>query len=316
VLAIGVGFQTRETDMTRIVAGVDGSAHADRALRWAVQEAQAHGAELELMLAYSSRFPGLTSTARGLAPGSVTSRRSALVDANQAIAEQTLDGVVTRHRGLLDQVKWTTTLTPVLASSAAQALIEAGDEADLVVVGSRGLGGFGTLLLGSTSYRTAGHAPCPVAVVPDVETPITAPRRIVVGIDASRGARRALRWAVEEAVLRDVPLTVAHGYHLPTMMLLGGVQSHGPLDQMRADARHDAEHVVARALEIVDIPPDVQVDRIIMMGSAAGLLLDLADGDTLVVVGTRGHGAIGRMVLGSVSHQVLHHATCPVVVAP
>lgn len=301
--------------MARIVVGVDGSAHSDCAVRWAVQEAQTRAAELELVLAYSPQFFDRRPTARFAEPGSATFPRPAPANANQTLAEQTMDQVVTRNRAVLDRAKWSTTLLP--ATSAAHALIEAGDEADLVVVGSRGLGGFATLMMGSTSYRTAGHAPCPVAVVHgDDTTPITEPRSIVVGIDASRVARRALRWAVDEAELRGVPLTVVHGYSLPTVMLLGGLQSHGPMDEMRATARHEAEQVVEHALEIVDVPARVHVERVIAMGSPAGLLLDLADDDTLLVVGTRGHGTIGGMVLGSVSQQVLHHATCPVVVAP
>lgn len=293
--------------MARIVVGVDGSAHSDCAVRWAVQEAQTRAAELELVLAYSPQLFDRRPATR-FEPGSATFPRP--VPTN---AEQVMNQVVARNRTVLDRAKWSTTLVP--ATSAAHALIEAGDEADLVVVGSRGLGGFATLMLGSTSYRTAGHAPCPVAVVHgDDTTPIIEPRSIVVGIDASRVARRALRWAVDEAELRGVPLTVVHGYSLPTVMLLGGIQSHGPMDQIRATTRHEAEQVVEHALELV--PARVHVERIIAMGSPAGLLLDLADDDTLLVVGTRGHGTIGGMVLGSVSQQILHHATCPVVVAP
>ena len=301
--------------MGRIVVGVDGSEPADRALCWAVEEAQVRLAELEIVLAYATQFGGFRSPAHA-APGATGGRHPALAAANEALAEQALQRVVARNGEVLGRVKWSTTLAPV-TTSPAHALVEAGDEAELVVVGSRGLGGFGALLLGSVSYGTAGHAPCPVAVVRHGDrAEVVAPARIVVGIDDSRGARRALRWAVDEAELRGIPLTIAHGYSAPVVHLLGGLAPYAAADEARVQARDTAERVVARALEIVDAPATVRVDRVITMASAAALMLDLAGDDTLLVVGTRGHGTIGRMVLGSVSQQVLHHATCPVVVAP
>lgn len=283
--------------MARIVVGIDGSTHADLALRWAVREAQLRDAELELVHGYA-----------------VEVLRTALRESSRELAEGTVAQVVARNGELLDGVKWSTTLTPLVRGQYAHALVEAGDEAELVVVGSRGLDGFAELLLGSTSYRTAGHAPCPVAVVRGGDS-AEAARSVVVGIDDSRVARRALRWAVEEATLRRVPLTVVHAYLLPTLHLLGDARTDREIAQVRTWAQERAEAVMSNALATIGAS-DLPLERVTALGSPAGVLLDHTRPDDLLVVGCRGRTTLGRMVLGSVSHQVLHHAAGTVVVAP
>jgi nucleotide-binding universal stress UspA family protein len=284
--------------MARIVVGVDDSAHADVALRWAVQEAGVRAAMIELVHAYPVRPP--------------------LARQSREAAERIMDRLVSRNRETLDTVKWTATLAPLVGVPYSRALARAGDEADLVVVGSRGLGGFSALLLGSTSYRTVGHAPCPVAVIrgDDSATAAGRLRHIVVGVDGSRIARRALRWAIDEAALRDVALTVVHGYGGPSHGPHAGSRSDALLDDPRAMAHDHALDVIDRALRIVDPLPDVHIERVVALGSPAAVLLDRASVNTLLVVGTRGHGAIGRALVGSVSHQCLHHAPGPVIVVP
>jgi nucleotide-binding universal stress UspA family protein len=279
---------------------VDDSAHADAALRWAVTEADVRSATLELVHAY------------------VVPVRVPLATPSRELAERTVDRIVSRNRSVLDAVKWTATVVPLLGAPYSSALIQAGDEAELVVVGSRGRGGFSALLLGSTSHRTVGHAPCPVAVVrgdPDMTVPGNL-RRIVVGVDGSRVARRALRWAVDEAELRAVPLTVVHGYADATFRPHAGLQSDAQIDAVQAAARDAALAVVDHAVRIVDPPARVDIDRVVAVGSPAGALLDHVGTDALLIVGTRGHGAIGRALLGSVSHQCLHHARGTVIVVP
>jgi nucleotide-binding universal stress UspA family protein len=283
--------------MAHIVVGVDDSASADVALRWAVQEAGIRLAAIELVHAYGPQV------------------RTPLTSSSRELAERTMEGIVGRSRGLLDTVKWTTTLVPVFGAPHSKALSDAGDEADLVVVGSRGLGGFAALLLGSTSYRTVGHAPCPVAVVrgePEASAPGTL-QRIVVGLDDSRIARRALRWALDEAELRDVPVTVVRAYADPSW---GDLHTDPQLDEARVTMRAHAFDSIDRALEIVGHPPCIHIDRVAAVGSPASVLLDRVTANTLLVVGTRGHGAIGRALVGSVSHQCLHHSQAPVIVVP
>lgn len=284
--------------MRRIVVGVDGSAHADRALRWAVRQAQATGASVELVHGYV-----------------VHPHAGMLVYDEREAADATLNAIVERNRTSLDGVRWTAALVPTLWSPAG-ALEEAGEHADLVVVGSRGLGGFKELLLGATSYRTAAHAAAPVAVIRegfDTED-LDGRREVVAGIDDSRAGRRALRWAFEEAARRGVTLTVVHAYPPSTDWLVAGMVTDDDLDAYRTMVRDNAAEMVDHAITDLAAPADVDVRRVVAAGMPAGVLLDHAGADRLLVVGTRGRGALGRVVLGSVSHQCLHHATGPVVV--
>lgn len=282
--------------MAHIVVGVDGSRGADRALRWAVHEAALHDASIEVLHVfvrhpYSAMF-GTT---------------------DRDLAQHRLDEIIERHRAVLDRVDWSGSL--VEASGATIALLDAAHQADLVVVGSRGTEGFERLSIGSTGYRTAAHATCPVAVVPERAGHPDGRRSVVVGIDDSEAGRRALRWAAGEAARRDGDLTVVHAYLLPVDMSAYAIINQTLHDRTRTEAHERAESVVDDALAAVDVPDGVKVQRVVELGAAAGVLLDHQD-DRLLVVGTRGQNALGRALFGSVSQQVLHHAAGAVVVVP
>lgn len=138
---------------------------------------------------------------------------------------------------------------------------------------------------------------------------------IVVGIDGSGHSERALEWATREAALRQVPLTVVT-VHPPVVAYLGSALDH-PEDQavserVRKAAREQTDKVLDR-LE-AGAPPQVTVDAV--SGSPAEELLSAAQDADLLVVGSRGAGGFARLVMGSVSSQVSHHARCPVVVIP
>jgi nucleotide-binding universal stress UspA family protein len=288
--------------MSRIVVGVDGSLHADRALRWAVREATVRDTEIELVHGYV------------LHPHAAMIGRS-----DHDLAEARMDAIVERNRSALDRTgnKWIATVVP-LTSGPTAALVNAGRDADLIVVGSRGLGGFAALFLGATSYHTAAHASTPVAVIRDGEDRELedATRPVVVGIDGARASRRALRWALEEARHRGVGLTVVHAYRWPVDPALATVMSAEQFERCRRRTHDEAAAVIDRALDDLDVPADVDVERVIAPGSVAGVLLERAAHDRLLVMGTRGRNALGRAVFGSVSHQCLHHARGPVIVVP
>ena len=89
--------------------------------------------------------------------------------------------------------------------SAAEVLLEAASEAELLVVGTRGLHGV-VRWLGSVSDQVVRHAPCPVAVIPETPAPSPAGAPVVVGVDGSPGSHAAVEWALEEARFRSVPL--------------------------------------------------------------------------------------------------------------
>ncbi|HEX6255155.1 MAG TPA: universal stress protein [Euzebyales bacterium] len=284
--------------MGRIVVGVDGSDGADRALEWAVGEAELHDAEIELVLGFVMQV-----------------HRAAMTTSSRDIAEATMEAVIEHNAKALGRVAWTTAVVPLLGRPYADAVLEESDDADLVVVGSRGLGGFTELLLGSTSHRVAAHATCPVAVIRDAGGGADV-ASVVVGIDGSRAARRALRWALAEAALRGVGVTLVHGFALPDTALLSGVATREHIESARAEARTSADRVVESALAAVGVPDGVTVTPQIVPGTPSGAILAHATSADLTVLGTRGFGRVRRAVLGSTSHQVLHHAPGTVVVVP
>jgi nucleotide-binding universal stress UspA family protein len=284
--------------MAHIVVGVDGSPHADDALRWAVREAGIRSGDVEVLHAYV-----------------IEVHRGAAAASSRSLADETLRRALERNADVLADVKWESSLAPVMGRPLSTPLVRAGEDAELLVVGSRGLGGFRELLLGSTSYRTAAHAPCPVAVVqgaPDADLD----QPVVVGFDDSRAARRALQWAVDEAALRAVDAVAVHGYVAPPTSVSGVTVQDPAVISERERARSEADGLADRVLAAVDVPQGVAVRRRVVAGTPAGAVLHHAAEGQLVVVGSRGHGAIGRALVGSVSHQVLHHAVGTVVVVP
>ena len=141
--------------MTTIVVGVDGSEGSKLALRWACDEARRiDDAQVVAVATWTYPVVAASPWMGGYdVPMDLTEPTSDVVA--QAIAEVVAEGVPA------DQIS-----SKVVCGPAASTLIEAGDGADLLVVGSRGLGGFTGLLLGSVSHQVAAHAPCPVIVVP------------------------------------------------------------------------------------------------------------------------------------------------------
>lgn len=139
--------------------------------------------------------------------------------------------------------------------------------------------------------------------------------RIVVGIDGSQGARRALEWAVAEAKLRDAHLVVVHAWLEPAAVAVGSVISAGGVEPEVFE--ETAERTVADVLGAVDttgLPQGIECR--VIAGAPARSLLDAAEDADLLVVGSRGLGGFTGLLLGSVSQQVAHHATCPVVIVP
>jgi nucleotide-binding universal stress UspA family protein len=131
---------------------------------------------------------------------------------------------------------------------------------------------------------------------------------IVVGVDGSAHARRALDWALREARLRDGRCLLIHAYSLGAATSAGGV---GAAEQITTSAAAVLDHELAFARE-----SGLKVEGRTVLGGAAKALLEAARGADLLVVGTRGLGAFKGALLGSVSTACIHHATGPVVVIP
>jgi nucleotide-binding universal stress UspA family protein len=191
----------------------------------------------------------------------------------------------------------------------AEALLEAAAGAELLVVGSRGRGGFAGLLLGSVSQQVAQHAPCPVAIVR--ELPSERRGAILVGVDGSEQSKDALRWGDEEARLRGTGLVALHGWAPPFSVGPGLVPMPVLLDVPEADVEAFLDGVL---VEVLGEERSSTVERRVVQTPAALGLVEAASAGDLLVVGSRGHGGFTGLLLGSVSQQVAHHAPCPVVV--
>lgn len=137
--------------------------------------------------------------------------------------------------------------------------------------------------------------------------------RIVVGIDGSPGAARALEWAAREARLRHATLEVVHAWHTPYFTGF----PYTPVVFAAEAFEEVAEATLGTAVESID-ERDLTgpLESVLVNGGAAEAILEAAKGADMVVVGSRGRGGFTGLLLGSVSQQVVHHAPCPVVVVP
>jgi nucleotide-binding universal stress UspA family protein len=139
---------------------------------------------------------------------------------------------------------------------------------------------------------------------------------IVVGIDGSDRSRDALRWAVDEAKLRQDKVLAVHVWEPPVFPAVDTPLATDPpayLPELIGHAQERAEALVARvAAEVRD--GGVEVEPMAIEGAATSVLVDLAEDADLIVVGSRGKGGLAGLLLGSVSQQVVQHAPCPVVV--
>jgi nucleotide-binding universal stress UspA family protein len=133
---------------------------------------------------------------------------------------------------------------------------------------------------------------------------------IVVGIDGSEPSRRALEWAADEARLRNARLRVVHSWF---EVLVGLYAAPVVYEQIAAEeiAQERLDKAVA---SIPDGSPELLVEPVLVHDRAESVLVHESEGADLLVVGSRGRGSVAELVLGSVSHHVLHHARCPVVV--
>lgn len=138
--------------------------------------------------------------------------------------------------------------------------------------------------------------------------------RIVVGVDGSPEAEHALRWAAQEARLRDATLEVVYAYdaHLGEGVIGSAL---GTGAQVGVKARVAANQLLEDGLaKVSDVAAGLSVEPNAVAGAAAGVLVERAKGADLLVVGSRGRGGFSGLLLGSVSHQAVHHAECPVAV--
>ena len=278
-----------------ILVGVDGSAAGTAGLGWAV--AEAHRRSLPLQVVY----------VLGQSHSDAFTRANPVYVADERReAEVVLDTAV----GYVHSVAADVEVRPALeVGSPTVVLLERWGAAEMVVVGSRGRGGLAGLLLGSTSLQVAAHAPCPVVVLRGVTDPAGPADRIVVGVDGSPSSELAVRFAFTRAQQTGRGLTAVHTWHSSA----GHVDLRLPGGRKRAEKEEQA--LLKERLEPWrERHPQVDVVEKTVRGNAAAALIGESAGAELVVVGSHGRGGFGGLLLGSVSHAVLHHAHCPVAV--
>jgi len=281
-----------------IVAATDGSEEALRAVDWAAREAVLHGVPLRIV------------SAAGLLPRMIGGHdMSGYDDVADTIRNHRAQALATALTQATKAAPGLLIDAGQLDGSPAEAVTEAGSEALMLVVGSRGAGAFGAMILGSVSRYAATHAACPVVVVREETGAVH--RQVGVGLGDLEHDTPALEFAFEEAALRQASVVVIHAWHTPQFDIsLAGQAPASP-------AAYVFQTEVARELEGLldnwrEKYPGVPVSQVVLHGHPGRALAGLSARADLVVLGRHAahHGP------GSVIHAVLNHAHGPVVTVP
>lgn len=283
------------------VVGFDGSNGARHAALWAVEQAAGRAERVEVATVWTP------PAAPALPPyGPMTRYWDEPSWEKQArdCGEELVDELISPPGVAVDVV--------VARGQSSAVLLSRSRDASLLVVGTRGHGGFARLVLGSTSSQCATHANAPTAVIPQT-APLGPIARILVAVDGSEHSLRALRWALDFAPsgaeiecldVWNVTAAVVAGEVFPLAETRDLVRDRfeRQVDSIRAAAgdRRRSANLVTRFVE----------------GTPRTEIADAASRADLLVMGTRGHGAVGAALLGSVSTWLLHHVDTAMVVVP
>jgi nucleotide-binding universal stress UspA family protein len=279
-----------------VVVGVDGSPAALRAVRMGAAEAALRRRPLRLVHAFV--WPLLHVDVQPPPDGPVEGGL-------RHQAEQLLDEAVSAARSVAPDVPVAGTM---IDGQASAVLCRETADADLLVLGDRGLGGFTGLLVGSVAVQVSSYAACPVLLARggDHDGPV------VVGVDNSPHSRLALGFAIEEAARRGADCRAVHAFRHPVSTGPGDMM---PLVYDTEALRGEEDRELAESIAgLNDRYPEVPIIRRIVHGSAAPTLIEESATAQLIVVGARGLGGFAGLVLGSTSQAVLHHSACPTVV--
>ncbi|WP_018601105.1 universal stress protein [Mycobacterium sp. 155] len=281
-----------------IVVAVDGSAASNAAVKWAAREAVMRAASVTLTHIIE---PAVVSWPIAPMQGSITEWQQE--NADQVIA-QAQEIFVTN----IDEAQPPTVHTDVRAGIAVSELTEASTHAQMVVVGSQGMGAFERAVLGSVSSGLLHRAHCPVAVVHADETrSVDTTSPVLLGIDGSPASEGATALAFDEASRRGVDLVALHAWSdVPVFPIFG-------MD-WRRDEDEGHEVLGERLAGWNEKYPDVHVQRRIVCDEPARWLVEESRQAQLVIVGSHGRGGFTGMLLGSVSSAVAQAARVPVIV--
>ena len=284
-----------------VMVGYDGSTMSQTAAHWAAREAVARG--LPLVLAHA-----FTPPIGGFSDGYISSVGADVVATMQDSADASLLEMVAALTAVHPQLD---VQHKVLVASPSAALIEASNDATLLVVGSRGLGGFRGLILGSVGVQVATHSQCPTVVLRGEPSPSA--DCVVVGIDNSPLSAPALEFAFDFASRHGLRLLAVHAWDISTHDVLGTTATM-PVPNLQ-ELGADEERMASEALAgFRGSYPDVDVEEHLIKGNTAKAIVEAGKNAALIVVGSRGRGELAGAVLGSVSQSVLHKAKIPVAV--
>lgn len=284
----------------RIVVGCDGSTQAADAAGWAAQRAVERGQGLTLMVATGRPGdiePGLLLAA-GISEQLIQRRQTHVAAMTQELRD--------RNPGLDVEVA-------AVPESPGQALVDATEYADPLVIGTRGLGRVSGHILGAMAEQVVAHARGTLVVVPGRVWHMPGQQQgdIVVGYDFSPQASAAMDFAFAEGQARGVPVRVLQVLELGELWDLKPLDILGSRDPLAAhEVRLDAAVEPWR-----ERFPDVTVKTLVRQGAtASALLADESAEASLVVVGNRGLGGFVGLLLGSTARRLLHHVRCPAAV--
>lgn len=201
--------------------------------------------------------------------------------------------------------------TTVMWGLPPDVLVDASSRADFLVLGSDKTGFFQGLVSGTLPLRVAAHSHCPVVVVPAGWSP--GEPRVVVGVALDTTDAAPIELGAREARRSGGGLRLLHAVTLPQSLLVEDLITTETYDEV-AEAR---TRMLRLAVEDVQARhPDIDVSTVLPRGRAVDALVDEARDGALVIVGTHRRRALARLILGSVSHDVLLNAPCPVIVVP
>jgi nucleotide-binding universal stress UspA family protein len=283
-----------------IVAATDGSEHSLQAVEWAAREAVLRGAPLRIV------------AVAAMPPRMADRRNSPDVDTVADILshnrDEALSAAADRAAAAVPSLLIS---TDVLTGPPAQAIVDSGSGALMLVVGSRGMGTFAAMVLGSVSRYAASNAPCPAVVVRD--EPGSPHGVVAVGLGDLDEGSAALTFAFEEAAARKASLTVIHAFDTPPADLTR------PGKSFMMPSLRPAEEEAGRQLDELLSDwrrkyPDVHVSQDVVHGHPGRALVSLSEHADLVVIGRHGHSGLPGP--GAVRHAVLTHAHGAVAVVP
>lgn len=289
-----------------VVVGVDGTERDREVVGWAARSALRRGVGLHAIHAQETMATAYAPVGFGMDAPLLTQQGDE-VDAGREVHEHVLDIL-----GGLDEAPELTFSAPW--NTGSQALLEAQDKAQLIVVGTARKHGLTRFLLGSTSLTVAMHATCPVVVVgPEVSRETRG--LLLVGVDGSRDSSKALHFAMNAAHKWGLRVRAITTWHMAVVN--GYVVTEPDSQEWRgivADLEGSVQEVVAEVKASTPELADVEVEVQAVHGRPVSALVEGSKEADLVVVGSRGRGGVAGALLGSVSQGVLADAHCPVAI--